>query len=144
METRGVYAKPGIFTVIGVTMRDDSRAILDDLLARWHHYCKYFSPVPVSGADPMFRNAVSSKGWDNTSDIAEDAVNGAQMKAIDFHVSEMADPHRAAIHVLARNCYTGRSVWISPRLPADALERGVIVLEARNQLTRRLMAAGVL
>ena len=125
-------------------MHNDSQAILDDLLSRWHHHCKHFSPVPVGGADPMFRNAVSPKGWDSTADIADDTVNHAQMKALDFHVSEMQDPHRAAIHVLARNCYTGRSVWLSPRLPADREERAVIVMEARNILTRRLMAAGVI
>lgn len=125
-------------------MRNDSNVILDDILSRWHFHCKHFNPVPVCGADPMFRNAVSPKGWDTTADIADDTVNCAQMKAVDFHVGEMQDPHRAAIHILARNCYTGRSVWISPRLPANSEERAVIVLEARNQLTRRLIAAGVI
>lgn len=125
-------------------MHNDSNVILDDILSRWHHHCKHFSPVPVSGADPMFRNAVSPKGWDSTADIADDTVNSAQMKAVDFHVSEMQDPHRAAIHVLARNCYTGRSVWISPRLPVDREERAVVVMEARIILTRRLMAAGMM
>lgn len=125
-------------------MRNDLNVILDDVLSRWHFHCKHYSPVPVAGADPMFRNAISSKGWDSTSDIADDTVNAAQMKAVDFHVSEMKDPHRAAIHVLARNCYTGRSVWISPRLPANQEERALIVLEARNILTHRLIAGGVM
>lgn len=125
-------------------MRDDSKAILDDLLAKWHFHCKTDKLVPANKADPMFRQAVSPKGWDNTSDIAEDAVNHAQMKAIDFHVWEMVDPHRSAIHVLARNCYTGRSVWVSPRLPQNLEERQFVIQEARNQLTRRLMAAGVI
>jgi len=125
-------------------MRNDSNVILDDILSRWHHHCKHYSPVPIAGADPMFRNAVSPKGWDSTADIADDTVNAAQMKAVDFHVSEMRDPHKAAIYILARNCYTGREVWFSPRLPADKEERRVIVLEARNELCRRLMAAGML
>lgn len=125
-------------------MRNDVNVILDDILSRWHHHCKHFSPVAVCGADPMFRNAVSPKGWDTTADIADDTVNSAQMKAVDFHVSEMQDPHRAAIHVLARNCYTGHSVWMSPRLPSDKEERAVVVMEARNMLTRRLMTAGVI
>jgi hypothetical protein len=125
-------------------MRNDSNVILDDILSRWHFHCKHYSPVPVNGADPMFRNAVSPKGWDSTADIADDTVNTAQMKAVDFHVGEMQDPYRAAIHVLARNCYTGRSVWISPRLPADREERAVVVMQARIILTRRLMAAGMM
>jgi hypothetical protein len=125
-------------------MRNDVNVILDDILSRWHFHCKHYSPVPIAGADPMFRNAVSPKGWDSTADIADDTVNTAQMKAVDFQVGEMKDPHRAAIHVLARNCYTGHAVWISPRLPADKETRVVIVLEARNMLTRKLMAAGVM
>lgn len=125
-------------------MQNDCAAILDDLLSRWHSYCKHYSAVPVSGSDPMFRQAVSPKGWDSTSDIAEDTVNAAQMKAIDFHVDQMKDPHKAAIYVYARNCYTGRNVWLSPRLPQDLIERTAIVQEAKTTLTRRLMAAGVI
>ena len=132
-------------------MRDDSRAILDDVLSRWHFHCKHYSPVPVAGADPMFRQAISSKGWDETSDIADDATNRAQMEAMDFIVTGdkqgqggMQEPHKSAIYMLARNCYTGRSVWLSPRLPTNPEERALIILEARNELTRKLMRAGVL
>lgn len=125
-------------------MHNDSNAILDDLLARWHHHCKHYSPVPVAGSDPMFRNAVSPKGWDSTADIADDTVNSAQMKAVDFHVGEMKEPYRAAIYITARNCYTGHSVWMSPRLPADKEERDIVILEARNIITRKLMAAGAM
>lgn len=125
-------------------MHNDSAAILDDLLSRYHHWAKGFIPVPVCGADPMFRNAKSGKGWDSTSDVIEDELNGKTMQAIDFHIGEIADPHRAALYVLARNCYTGRNVWMSPRLPKDPIERGVVVAEARSRLTRRLMAAGVM
>lgn len=125
-------------------MHNDSRAILEDILSRWHFHCKTCQIVSQPGADPMFRNAVSAKGWDSTSDIADDAVNAAQMKAVDFHVSEMQEPYKAAIYITARNCYTGRSVWLSPRLPADPAERGAIIGEAKRQLTKRLMMAGVM
>lgn len=125
-------------------MRDDTKAILDDILARWHHHCKLFRVVRSPSADPMFRQALSSKGWDETSDIAEAEINRKIMKAVDFQVSEMVDPYRAAIYAVARNCYTGHAVWQSPRLPKDPLERGAIVVEARSLLLRRLMAAGVL
>lgn len=125
-------------------MRNDSHEILSDLLARWHHYCKHYSAVPVAGADPMFRMARSSRHWQTEEQVRDAEINNSIMKAIDFHVSEMKDPHRAAIHILARNCYTGRSVWISPRLPVDLEERQVVIAEARNMLTRRLMAAGVI
>ncbi|RYF24997.1 MAG: hypothetical protein EOO23_09210 [Comamonadaceae bacterium] len=92
----------------------------------------------------MFRNALRARGEESVAAISEDQLFSAAMKALDFHVGEMADPHRAAIYVLARNCYTGRSVWISPRLPTDREEREVVIQEARNRLTRSLMAAGVM
>ena len=123
---------------------DDPKLILDDLLSRWHFHCKHYNPLPSTGADPMFRNAVSAKGWDTTADIADDTLNATQMQAIDFHVSELKDPYRAAIHILARNCYTGRSVWHSPRLPQDLAQRVIIVADARAMLQTRLIRAGVM
>lgn len=126
-------------------MMNDSAAILDDLLKKWHAHCKGYSPIPVCGADPMFRNAKAGRGYDTTDEIIEDELQGSTMEAIDFQVDQMKDPHRAAIHELARNLWAGASVWKHPRLSSmDALERGTVVAEARNQLTRRLMAAGVM
>lgn len=125
-------------------MKDDSKAILDDILSRWHQWAKSYSVVRVAGSDPMFRNAKAGRGWDSADDIIDNEINGDIMKAIDFEVSEMQDPHRTAIYFNARNCATGRHVWNSPRLPVDPQERALIVVEARNLLMRRLMAAGVI
>jgi hypothetical protein len=129
-------------------MHNDSAAILDDLLSRWHFHCKNFSPVPVRGADPMFKHALRAKGEQTLDAIAEDQELKFQMEALDYHVYEMEEtderPMRSAILVNARNCYTGRSVWLSPRLPVDPIKRGFIVVEARSILTRRLMDAGVM
>jgi hypothetical protein len=125
-------------------MMNDSAHILNDLLSRFHGWAKGYIPVPVCGADPMFRNAKSGKGWDSVSEIIEDDLDGATMRAVEFHVGEMQDPHRTALYVLARNLNTGANVWISPRLPTDPLERAQIVSEARERLTRKLMNAGVM
>lgn len=131
-------------------MHNDSAAILDDLLARFHAWSKSYSPVPVCGADPMFRNAKASRGFDSVDEIIEDELSASTMRAIEFHISELPDdqasgrPYRSAIYCIARNCYTGRNVWLSPRLPRDLAARVVVVQEARNLLTRRLMAAGVM
>ena len=125
-------------------MHNDSAAILDDLLSRYHHWAKGYMPVPVCSADPMFRNAKAGRSYDSTDEIIEDELNGKTMQAIDFHIGEIVEPYRAALYVLARNCYTGRSVWMSPRLPKDAQERGVVIGQARTMLTARLMAAGVM
>lgn len=124
-------------------MKNDQDAILDDWLARWHHWAKGFRLNPNFGSDPMFRNARSPRGWDSVEDILDGELMDSTMKAIDFHVSEMHDPYRAAIYINARNCYTGRSVWLSPRLPQDKEARDVVILEARVQLLGRLVRAGV-
>ena len=125
-------------------MQNDAHVILEDLLARWHHWAKGYIPVPTCGADPMFRNAKSPHGYESAADVTDAAVEQTQMKALDFHVSEMKDPHRSAIYIHARNCYTGRSVWLSPRLPQDPMERARILGEAKAILVGKLLSAGVM
>lgn len=125
-------------------MQDDSKAILDDILSRWHSWAKGYSPVPVCGADPMFRNNKSPNQWDTVDEVIDEQITSKIMQAVDFHATQLAEPYRTAIYILARNCYTGRSVWLSPRLPADALERGKIVASARAQMIKRLTTAGVM
>jgi hypothetical protein len=125
-------------------MRDNFHDRLDDILSRWHHWAKGYIPVPTCGADPMFRNAKSAKGWDSTAEIVEDEITNLQMKALDFQVGEMKDPHRSAIYIHARNCCTGRNVWLSPRLPQDPMERARILGEAKTILIGKLLSAGVM
>lgn len=125
-------------------MKDECSEKFDDVLARWHVWAKGYSVVPVAGADPMFRDAKAGRCWDSADDILEAEVEKKIMKDVDFHVSEMKEPHRSAIYEKARNCATGRDVWRSPRLPASSEERSIIVLEANNKLMRKLIAAGVL
>lgn len=133
-------------------MHNDSAAILDDLLSRWHHAGKMSQ---INGtdrlADPTFDSYRSYRGWDDDHDIISNELDSSTIDKIDFAVSGdrkgqggMPEPYRNAIYILARNCYTGRNVWLSPRLPKDPLERGAIVVEARRMLTEKLMAAGVL
>ena len=125
-------------------MHNDSKAILDDILSCWHAHCKGYSPLDVVAVDPMFRGEINRSGWDSADDILDAQINSKIMKSVDFQVSEMKDPHRSAIYVTARNLHAGNSVWCSPRLPADPMERAVIVGEARQQITVRLMACGVM
>lgn len=117
---------------------------LNDILSRWHAHCKGYGIVFIAGSDPMFRNAQSRPDWDSASDIMDARLMAQTLEALDFHVSEIKEPYKSAIHELARNLHTGYSVWRSPRLPVDPLDRGVIVVEARKQLTERLSKIGVL
>lgn len=125
-------------------MRGDTKSILDDVLAKWHSWARGFKALATRGVDPLFRDAKTGRGWDTVDEILETEINSKIMKAVDFEVGEMAEPYRSAIYENARNCATGYAVWRSPRLPADATERTLIVLEARQQILQRLMSAGVL
>jgi hypothetical protein len=125
-------------------MIDESRAILDDILSRWHAHCRGYSVLDVVGVDPLFRDKICRSGWDSSDDILDAQINGKIMDAVEFQVGEMKEPHRSAIHVIARNLYAGNSVWSSPRLPIDPTARAVVMGEARQQITARLMACGVM
>lgn len=133
-------------------MYNDSDAILEEILSRWHNWMR---EKPVNGVDrmddPAFRDAPTRSGWDSSGDVIDAELNAQTMRAVDFHVGGdmrgqggMQEPHRSAIYILARNCYTGRKVWLSPRLPKDPEERGILIQEARNILVRKLMTAGVI
>lgn len=125
-------------------MRNDSDVILDDLLSRWHDWARGFQVCPQPGADPMFRNAKSGRGWDSTQEIIESEIDSSTMEAVDFEAGEMPEPHRSAIYAHARNLSCKHAVWRSPRLPEDPQERAIIVLEARTMLMKRLLRAGVM
>lgn len=135
-----------------MTMMNDSDQILDDLLARWHHW---MSGTPINGVDrlddPAFRDAQRRDGWDSSDDLLDRESEQKLMKIIDFQVGGderaqggMDNPHRTAIYILARNCCTGKKVWYSERLPADPEELGILIQEARNILVKRLIKAGVM
>ena len=124
-------------------MRDESDSILSDLLIQWHKWACGYKHVGGINSSPMFKNAKTSKGWDSLDQIADDAIDAARCEAIDFHVMQLEPNHRTVLQIKARNLATGHSVWASQRLPTDAEERAILLLEAQNQLLRRLLAAGV-
>lgn len=92
----------------------------------------------------MFRNAKSGRGWDTTDEIVESELTSDTMKAIDFEVGEVQEPHRSAIYAHARNLASRHAVWTSPRLPQDPGARALLVAEARLKLMRRLLLAGIM
>lgn len=137
-------------------MHNDSAAILNDLLAQWHHW---MTGAPINGVDrlddPTFRDARSRSGWDSSGDVVDRELTQKTMKAIDFIVGgdsrgqgglpdTKEQPYRSAIYCVARNACLGVNVWASPRLPESLEERAIVVMEARNMVMRRLMDAGVM
>jgi hypothetical protein len=71
-------------------------------------------------------------------------IEKAQMRVVDFEVSEMRDPWKAAIHANARALVAGCAIFSSARLPLDREMRNLIISQARAQLTTRLQRAGMM
>lgn len=122
----------------------DRQAQLDNLLAQWHQWADrqrtvrgYNSRALVCGE---FR---VSRQYDWDSGVLDDDLEHSTMKAIDFQVTEMPEPYRSAIYALAKNLTTGHSVFLSPRLPQSKEARDMVIAQARNMLTARLISAGV-
>ena len=86
----------------------------------------------------------ASRQYDDVNGVLDDDIDAERCKVVQFHVEHLAPTHRIAIYILARNLTTGRSVWMSPRLPQDKAERERVVMEAREQLTARLVSAGLI
>ena len=118
---------------------------LDALLVIWHQWAsgeQVGQGYPSEAAGMKMYRVSRQYDYDNGAIDGEvDATVGA---AVDALVSQMQDPHRTAIHINARNLKTGVHVWGSARITCDPVERAVIVLEARNQLMRKMQAAGLM
>lgn len=125
-------------------IRDDFHDRLDDILSRWHHWAKGYIPVPTCGADPMFRNAKSPHSSHSAGEVTDAKVERDQLEAVEFHIFELCQLHRDAILIHARNCCTGRNVWLSPRLPKDPMERAQILVDAKAMLIGKLLSAGIM
>lgn len=123
----------------------ESDAALDDLLSRWHHWAsrarlvRGYAPRALVCGDFKV-----SRQYDDSNGALDADMENDTMASVDFHVSEMADPYRTAIHCNARNLSLGLSVWSSPRLPKDRDARAAIVATARGILLKSLTAAGVI
>jgi len=126
-------------------MMEAVEASLDDILSRWHHWAS--TACMVRGFAPLAAgcwNYRASRQYDDANGALDGDLEDSTMAVVDFQVSEMRDPWRAAIHAHARNLNIGRSVWRSPRLPEDRQVRADLVREACCMLAKRLTTAGVL
>jgi hypothetical protein len=85
-----------------------------------------------------------SRQYDDTNGQLDADLDKSEMHAVEFAVTQMVDPYKAAIYAQARALVVGVSVFSSPRLPLDRAERDAVVAEARRMLVVRLRAAGVM
>lgn len=120
-------------------------ATLDSLLRLMHEYAsaeRVGQGYPSNAPGCSLYRASRQYDHDNgASDSDRDAELGAAINAI---VDQIADPHRTYLRMDAKAIVTGIKAWYSARIPMCPVERSVIRQEARNQLARRLQAAGLM
>jgi len=120
-------------------------ATLDSLLRLMHEYAsaeRVGQGYPSNAAGcSYYRPSRQHDDTNGASDSDRDAELGAAVSAV---VDQMQDPHRTCLRIEGRNIATGVRAWVSARLPLCPVERSVIRQEARNQLARRLQAAGLM
>lgn len=122
----------------------DQSAILDDLLQSWHRWAQGEQHADgFASTSAGLSDWRCSRQWDDTNGALDGELDKSTMKTVDFQVSQMADPYRAAIHMNAKNLAAGRDVFRSPRVPAG-IEGANILKTARATLTIRLVNAGVI
>ena len=110
-------------------------SVVNEILQEWHQWC---SDTRVG------------VGYGNRSASCRVGPGGggvwevADLEAVDAVIDAIPQPHRTAISFMARNLSCRAQVWSSPRLPAQRDELQVLLMEARNMLTRGLIAKGIL
>lgn len=115
--------------------RDD----LLDLLRIWHrHEARW---VPVNGYPqecPSTRGWRASRQYDSENGADETDAIAKLAKHVQSVVDSMREPHRTAIHVLARHHATGHTVWGSARLPQDRDECASVMAAAMEIFAARV------
>ncbi len=118
--------------------------LLDDILCRWHHWQQgYRGARGWSGKSLVAGDYRVSRQYDDANGALDSDIEASIMKDVDFQVTEMIDPYRTAVYVLARNLSTGVAVFSSPRLPVERIALAEVMRMARALLLTRLIAAGV-
>lgn len=122
----------------------DQSAILDDLLCQWSAWAQGEQAARGYGNSAAgFSLYRASRQYDDSNGGLDAELDKSTMRTVDFQVSQMEDPYRAAIHMNAKNLAAGRDVFKSPRVPAG-IEGANILRTARAALIFRLVNAGVI
>lgn len=130
--------------VIAPLMKNETHEILNGMLCEWHRWAKGYQHVGGINTSPMFREVKAGRAWDTVDQIIDADIEHSRMDALDHIIMALCDVYRTALQIQAMNLYTGRSVWSSARLPADAEARAQILADARTALILRLRDAGIL
>ena len=129
------------------SVTDDSRYLMDGVLADWHRWCQGYRYAADIGSSAMFRNAKTPRGPGEKGDeeeIIDARLRDSKMEAANAQIVQLTPLQYTAIQINALNLATGRSVWTSARLPTDIKERAMLLADARTALMVRLIEVGVI
>jgi hypothetical protein len=114
----------------------DDDLSLNALLESWHRWAADERTAlgfpTVSSSCKFYR--VSRQHDDGNGALDQD-IDNVILAGVDGCINSIAQPHRNAIHINARNLACGLSVWRSPRLPENELARALMVADARARET---------
>lgn len=124
-------------------LRRERDEAVDDLLSRFH----WWQGRARVGRGFNRRSLVvgeytASRQYDDENGALDDELEDQTMRQVEFEVSQLGDPWRSAIHAIAKSLCTGAAVFHSPRIAAADHAR--VSAEAREQLLRRFVAAGLI
>lgn len=126
-------------------MQNDIQNVLSGLLADWHWYSVRTAPrAGLPGKAACFGQSRSNSQFDWELGIESDLVDKRIMEGFDAAIQRVQQPWLTALQFEARNLAVRHQVWVSPRLPANRVEREALILEARNILLKELGKDGVL
>jgi hypothetical protein len=85
----------------------------DQLLTEWHLWASSWRPdLGVPGCAPECRGASSSRQWDSTSEIADDACFKLEMDAVQASFDILDAPYKNAIAMEMRNRVSDTKLWV--------------------------------
>ncbi len=129
---------------MSAVMQDTREEMLSDLLARWHRWSVHTPPATgYYKENPSCKMYRASRQYDTENGAFDTDRENSTMEAIDHAIDRLQQPWKTAVEFNARNLATGVWVWMSPRLPADDIERAHLLMHARAKLLLLLEQRGV-
>lgn len=94
--------------------RATNREKADSLLMEWHAWSRSWRPdLGVPGCAPECRGAASSRQWDSTTEIVDEACQKAEMDAVQWCYDALEFPYQNAIAIEMKNREVRAQVWQS-------------------------------
>lgn len=126
-------------------MKDDSDAILDDLLIRWHQWSpRIYVSRGFNRETTGMEGYITSRQYDDQNGALDDEVEHLTMRTVGEQIAQMVVMQQICLTVMARALTLGVVVFSHPRLPKDEAEFDALKFASRSEIAKRLRYRGVL